>query len=257
MTDRGAFSNWGVRVYGAAAILLGVIGLKAGDFAAVWQPVPPEVAHRGALAYFAAVLFLCAGLAVQWQRARAVGVFALGVLYLPYALLWFRRVLAFPGMIGTWSGTGEQVALVTAGVLAYHQLGGSGKPGTRGMALVCRIFFALSFLSLALVHWISLQETASFVPKWMPLGQKFWAIATGVFHFMAAVAIGSGACGKLAARLLAAMIAVFGLFIWLPALLASPRDHFVWCANAVNLALLGAAWVVADWFASNPAEEQM
>jgi hypothetical protein len=53
----------------------------------------------------------------------------------------------------------------------------------------------------------------------------------------------------LAARLLTAMIAGFGLLVWLPALVASPKDHFVSCANAVNLALLGAAWVVGDWFA--------
>jgi uncharacterized membrane protein len=243
--------NWGVRVYGLAAILLGVIGLKWDDFAAVWQPVPEAVAHRGALAYVAATLFLCAGLAVQWRQTRAAGAFVLGVLYAPYALLWLRRVMGFPAIIGTWSGLGEQLALVTAGVMAYEQFGGGGKMWARGIAAVSRVLFALSFLSLALVHWISLKETASFVPKWIPLGQRFWAMATGVFHFMAALAIASGVCGKLAARLLTTMIGVFGLFIWLPALVASPRDHFVWCANAQNLALLGAAWVVADWFGAS------
>jgi uncharacterized membrane protein YphA (DoxX/SURF4 family) len=232
-----------------AAILLGVIGLKWDDFAAVWQPVPEGIPHRSALAYVAAILFLCAGLAVQWEKTRAVGALALGVLYLPYALLWARRVIGFPGMIGTWSGTGEQVALVTAGLMAWEQFGAKGKAWARGMAATCRVLFGLSFVSLALVHWIALKETAGFVPKWIPPGQKFWAIATGVFHLMAGVAIGSGITGKLAARLLTAMIAGFGLLVWLPALVASPKDHFVSCANAVNLALLGAAWVVGDWFA--------
>ena len=241
--------NLGLRVYGAAAILFGVIGLVWDDFAAVWQPVPEGLAHRGLLAYLAAILFLCAGLAVQFRRTRAWGALALGILFVPYALLWMRRVIGFPGMIGTWSGTGEEVALVTAGLLAYEQPGGEGRPWAKWMAVASRVLFGLSFVSLALVHWIALKETAAFVPKWIPPGQRFWAIATGAFHMMAGVAIICGLHGRLAARLLTAMIAVFGVCIWLPALAASPRDHFVWCANAQNLALLGAAWVVGDWFA--------
>jgi uncharacterized membrane protein YphA (DoxX/SURF4 family) len=165
----------------------------------------------------------------------------------PYAWLWLRRVIGFPTVIGTWSGFGEQLALVTAGLIAYEQVAAGGVHWTRAIARVCRVLFGLCFVSLALVHFIAWKETAAFVPKWMPGGQKFWAIATGIFHLMAGVAIVSGVLTKLAARLLTAMIAVFGLFIWAPALAGSLKDHFVWCANAVNLALLGAAWVVADW----------
>ena len=249
MANTTGFSNLGVRVYGAAAIFFGVIGLKWDDFAAVWQPVPVEVAHRGTLAYVAAILFLIAGILVQFQRTRAWGALALAVLFVPYAWLWLRRVIAFPGMIGTWSGSGEAVALVTAGLLAYEQHGGAARAWEKAMAWVCRVLFGLSFVSLALVHWIALKETAGFVPKWIPPGQTFWAIATGVFHMLAAVAIISGVQAKLGAWLLSAMIAVFGLTIWLPALVGGPRDHFVWCANVENLALLGAAWVVGNWFA--------
>ena len=32
----------GARIYGLAAVLLGLVGLAWGDFAAVWQPVPPD-----------------------------------------------------------------------------------------------------------------------------------------------------------------------------------------------------------------------
>ena len=50
----------------------------------------------------------------------------------------------------------------------------------------------------------------------------------------------------LAARLLAAMLAVFGLLVWLPALAAHPQAHLTWAGNAVNLASVGAAWIVAE-----------
>jgi uncharacterized membrane protein YphA (DoxX/SURF4 family) len=256
MTNERRGLNLGIHVYGQAAILLGVIGLVWDDFAAVWQPVPEGVSHRGALAYAAAILFLCAGVAVQPMKTRAWGALALGVLYVPYALLWLRRVIGFPERIGTWSGFGEQLALVTAGLMAYEQFAGSEKAWSRTVALVCRVLFGLCFVSLALVHFGALKETAELVPKWMPGGQKFWAIATGVFHLMAGVAIGSGVQAKLAAGLLTTMIAIFGLFIWAPALAGSPRDHFVWCANAVNLALLGAAWVAADWARDGDGERQ-
>jgi uncharacterized membrane protein YphA (DoxX/SURF4 family) len=256
MTNERHEWNLGIYVYGQAAILLGALGLVWDDFAAVWQPVPEGVGHRRALAYAAAILFLCAGVAVQPKKTRPWGALALAVLYVPYAWLWLRRVIGFPGQIGTWSGFGEQLALVTAGLIAYEQFCGSAKPWSRTVASVCRVLFGLCFLSLALVHFGALKETAELVPKWMPGGQKFWAIATGVFHLMAGVAIGSGVQAKLAARLLTTMIAIFGLFIWAPALAVSPRDHFVWCANAVNLALLGAAWVAADWARGVGGEHQ-
>jgi hypothetical protein len=184
---------------------------------------------------------------VQWPRTRAGGALVLSVLYVPYAWLWLPRAIGFSGMIGTWSGAGEQVALVTAGFMAHAQFGGERRAWTGRMAVVCRVLFGMCFVALALVHFIAVKETAALVPKWMPGGQRFWAIATGVFHSMAGVAIGSGVCAGIAARLLTAMIAVFGLFIWAPALAGSLGDHFVWCANTVNLALLGAAWVMADW----------
>jgi hypothetical protein len=36
--------------------------------------------------------------------------------------------------------------------------------------------------------------------------------------------------------------------VHLPTLVADPNNHFFWSENALNLALTGAAWVVADSF---------
>ena len=141
MANNMEVSKLGVQVYGAAAVLFGVIGLKWDDFAAVWQPVPAELAHRGTLAYAAAILFLCAGVLVQFRQTRAWGALALGVLFMPYAWLWLRRVIGFPGMIGTWSSAGEEVALVTGGLLAYEQYGGVGRGPGKELAWAFRALF--------------------------------------------------------------------------------------------------------------------
>lgn len=43
MSDRGGLADLGRHVYGLAAVALGIIGLVFGDFANVWQPVPPLI----------------------------------------------------------------------------------------------------------------------------------------------------------------------------------------------------------------------
>jgi uncharacterized membrane protein YphA (DoxX/SURF4 family) len=87
--------------------------------------------------------------------------------------------------------------------------------------------------------------TAPLVPKWLPPTQEFWAYATGVGHIAAGVAILTGVRARLAAILLTAMYASFTVLVHVPMLLADP-SHWNWSENALNLALIGAAWVVAD-----------
>jgi uncharacterized membrane protein YphA (DoxX/SURF4 family) len=88
--------------------------------------------------------------------------------------------------------------------------------------------------------------TAPLVPKWLPPTQEFWGYATGVFHIAAGVAILTGVQARLAAILLTVMYASFTPLVHVPTLLADPSSHFFWTENAVNLALTGVAWVVAD-----------
>jgi hypothetical protein len=74
----------------------------------------------------------------------------------------------------------------------------------------------------------------------------FWAYATTLGFFAAAVAILTGIRAPLAARLLTAEIVIFELLVWIPNLYTGPRKHFNWAGNAICLALAGASWVVSD-----------
>jgi hypothetical protein len=51
---------------------------------------------------------------------------------------------------------------------------------------------------------------------------------------------------RLAAILLTVMFACFTPLVHVPMLLANPSSHWIWNENAVNIALVGAAWVIAD-----------
>ena len=88
--------------------------------------------------------------------------------------------------------------------------------------------------------------TVPLVPRWLPPTQEFWAYATGVGHVAAGVAILTGVQARLAAILLTAMFVSFTPLVHVPMLLADPSSLMNWTENAVNLALIGSAWVVAD-----------
>jgi uncharacterized membrane protein YphA (DoxX/SURF4 family) len=245
MLNRNALSNLGIHVYGIAAIALGLVGLFWRDFASVWQPVPDTIHHRALLACIAALLFLLAGIAVQWSRTARYGFPVLAVLYSMAALLWLPRVIGFPRMIGTWLGFAEESTLVLAAITGYASLAPRNSTWSRSTR-IARFVFGLCLVVFALAHFLALPDTAAFVPKWIPPSQRFWAIFTGVAHLLAGLAILSGIQARLAAYLFATMILSFGILIWLPTLFAHPEIHLNWAANCVNLAIASAAWIVAD-----------
>jgi uncharacterized membrane protein YphA (DoxX/SURF4 family) len=106
-------------------------------------------------------------------------------------------------------------------------------------------------VSFTLEQLIYLSGTAGFVPKWIPGGQMFWAIATTIAFALAAIALLSGRYALPASRLLTVMLVGFGLLVWLPAPFADPHQLLNWAGNAQNLAITGAAWIVADFLAEN------
>jgi uncharacterized membrane protein len=217
-----------------------------GDFSTVWQPVPADVPHRTALAYIVAVCLIAGGAAMQRRQTAQAGVLVLTILYFMSALLWLPRVIGFPRMIGTWLGFAEQFALVVAGAVAYASLAPPDVWWGIRKVKVGRFLFGLCVVVFALAHFMALKETTGMVPKWIPPGQRFWAIATGVAHLLAGVAILTGIMDALASRLFTAMLITFGVLVWFPLLFTPTDAHMVWGGNAINLALAGAAWIISD-----------
>jgi uncharacterized membrane protein len=236
-------NDLGRRVYGLAAIFLGLVGLRFADFAAVWQPVPAHLPGRTALAYGCALACIVLGVAMQWRRTARWAALGLAAIYAVFALLWAWRVVGHPQIFGTWSGTAEQLAVVAGGITAYAS---SEEGRAARIVQITRLVFGVCLVAFGFAHFLYPAETAALVPGWLPPGQTAWAYVTGACHLAAGLALLSGVLALLAARLVTAMFVVFGLLVWLPQVFQHPEAHMAWAGNGVNLALVGAAWVMAD-----------
>jgi uncharacterized membrane protein len=236
--------NIGYRVYGFAALALGVIGIVWGDFALVWQPVPPDLPDRAMLAYLVAATELFSGAALLWRRTALFGAVVLAILFaLGVVLLQLPKALPHPENIGPWGGVAEQTALVVGGLLAFAML---AELQSAALYRIAWILFGLCCLVFGAEHFRYERDTAAMVPKFLPMGQVFWARATGVFHIAAGLGILTGIRARLAAQMLTAMFLLFSVLVHIPILAQDPTAHFGWTINAINLALTGAAWIVAD-----------
>jgi uncharacterized membrane protein YphA (DoxX/SURF4 family) len=241
----------GWRVYGLGVMALGVVSLAWGDFDP-GQPVPKGFPDRSALAYAAAVFMLVAGAAVEWRRTAAWGAAALTAYYalVVVILMQGRVLLAHYAEFGSYSGAAEQLAIASAGLIVYAANAKIDAARAASLTRLGQLAFGVCALLFGGAHFFYMNLTVPLVPKWLPPAQEFWAYATGVGHIAAGVAILTGVQARLAAILLTAMYASFTLLVHAPMLLADPSSRMTWSENALNLALIGAAWVVADSLAA-------
>jgi uncharacterized membrane protein YphA (DoxX/SURF4 family) len=247
----------GRHVYGLAAVAFGVITLVWHDFNN-WQQIRAlgNVPHREILVYVAAAIELFGGIAIQWPRTVRAGAFALGSIYLVFALLWAPHIVATPQIYDRWGNFFEQFSLVSGALIVYASVSRNDSARAARAARIGYICFGICVVSFTLEQLVYLSGTAEFVPKWIPPGQMFWAITTTIALALAAIAMRSGRSALLASRLLTTMLIGFGLLIWLPAPFADPHKLINWAGNAQNLAITGAAWIVADFLSQGRSDSR-
>ena len=238
---------FGWRVYGLGVIVLAMVCLAWGNFDP-GQPVPKDFPDRTALAYAAAAFMLVAGAAVEWRQTVALGAAALTGYYafVVVILMNGRVVFAHYAEFGSYSGVAEQLAIAAGGLIIYADSAKIDAAVAARLTRLGQLTFGVCALLFGGAHFFYMNLTAPLVPKWLPPTQEFWAYATGVGHIAAGVAILTGVQARLAAILLTAMYASFTPLVHVPMLLADPSSYANWSENALNLALIGVAWVVAD-----------
>jgi uncharacterized membrane protein YphA (DoxX/SURF4 family) len=247
MTAERAATAFGSRIYGLGVMALSLVCLAWGDFDP-GQPVPKLFPGRTALAYAAAALMLAAGAATVWRRTAAWGAAALTAYYALVVVILMngRLVLAHYAEFGAYSGVAEQLAIAAGALIVYAASAEIDAALAARLTRLGRVAFGVCALLFGGAHFVYMNLTVPLVPKWLPPTPAFWAYATGIGHIAAGVAILTGVQARLAAILLTAMYASFAPLVHLPMLLADPSSHVNWSENALNLALTGVAWVVAD-----------
>jgi uncharacterized membrane protein YphA (DoxX/SURF4 family) len=239
--------TFGWRVYGLGVIALALVCLAWGGFDP-GQAVPKSFPGRAVLAYVAAAFMLIAGAAVEWRRTAAWGAGALAVYYTLFVVMLMdaRGVVAHPTVYGEYSNVAEQLAIATGGLIVYAANARIDAVLARRLARLGQGVFGVCAILFGGAHFFYMDLTAPLVPKWLPPSQVFWGYATGIGHIAAGLAILTGVRARLAAILLTAMYASFTALVHTPMLLADPANHTNWSESALNLALIGVAWVVAD-----------
>ncbi|HEY2470042.1 MAG TPA: hypothetical protein VGI45_19735 [Terracidiphilus sp.] len=250
MEIRKLTSNFGVYAYAGGAIFLGVLGLASGDFATTWQRVGPNVPFREALAYLTAAIELVAGLALLWRRTARAGALTLTIVYSVFTLVWAPKCLENFRNFDPLGNFFEEFSLVVAGAVLFASFSPSDSAISRRESFFARLY-GLSAISFGVGHVYYMPGLLTWIPKWIPPSQMFWAYVTTIGFFLAAAAILSGIMAPLASRLVTAEIIGFEILVWIPKLVAGPHDHSNWAGNAICVALAGAPWVVSDSICRN------
>ena len=233
----------GRRVYGLGAILLGGVSL------AFHHPAPGQLFVVAVLGYVSPALLILGGAAINLGRriAGCAGL-ALAAVFAISAAIQQGPALSHDWNVWvTWQGLAESLAMSMGGLIAWGLLGKDDDALRIRTAEIAQRVFGACLLVFGVSHFVYLSYTAVLVPAWLPPSRTFWAYATGVAHIAAGLAILSGVRARLAAMLLTTMFVGFGLLVHLPSVIHAPQSHENWSENGVNLALVGAAWCVADW----------
>jgi uncharacterized membrane protein YphA (DoxX/SURF4 family) len=239
----------GRNVYALAAIFYGALLFVWRDLNAWKQSIPLDrVPHPQIFLYIAGAVEVLGGLAVLWPPGKRIGAFALGGIYLILALLAVPDIIA-----GGWVDFFEQLSLVAAALIVLAANCPDRHERARKLAQIGYVLFGVCVISFTAAQVVFLSITVKLVPKWMPPGQMFWAIVTTIAFALAAVALLSGRSALLASQLLTIMLVGFGILVWLPIVFSAPHVLFNWTENAENLAIAGAAWIVADYLAEKQA----
>src|SRR5579863_1698124 len=238
---------FGWRVYGLGMMALGLVCLAFGDFHP-GQPVPQDFPGRTALAYAAAAFMLVAGAAVEWRRTVAWGAAALSAYFALIVVILMNGsvLLAHYAEYGPYESGAIELAITAGGLIVYAANARIDAVLAARLTRLGQLAFGVCALIFGGAHFFYMNMTAPLVPKWLPPTQEFWAYATGLGHIAAGVAILTGVQSRLAAILLTAMYASFTMLVHVPMLLGDPSSHWIRAENALNIALIGAAWVVAD-----------
>jgi hypothetical protein len=234
-------------VLGASAVLFGVVALMWHD-ADTWQ----NLHHIWSLP-FGIIIGEClmaaqiaGGIGTSYPRTARSASVVLGIVYLCFSLACVPDIIAAANVYDKYGGSFFLFFSMVCGAIALYAATEANAARAVVFGRVARIGLGVCAISFTLGQALLLRDTAQLVPKWIPPSKMFWAVLTTVAFALAAIAILTNRQARLAMRLIALMLALFGLLVWVPHLAAHPEAHFNWSEFALTCLTAGASWMVAE-----------
>jgi hypothetical protein len=234
-------------VFGASVVLFGGAALLWHD-AGTWQ----NLEHIWTLPFGAflggclMVAQIAAGIGMQFPRAARLASLILIVVYLSFALACVPDIVAATNIFERFGGSFFQYFSMSCGAIALFAASEPNAARACAFGRAARIGLGVSAISFSLGQGLLLRGTARMVPRWLPPGQMFWAILTTVAFALAAIAILIHRHARLAIGLMTLMLALFGVLVWIPHMIAHPEAHFNWSECLLTFLMTRASWMVAD-----------
>jgi hypothetical protein len=127
--------------------------------------------------------------------------------------------------VGTWFPCAETAVILAAAWVLY--IGSSTDADKRHAGFVvgakgeriARALYGVALVVFGIAHFAYAKETASLVPKWLPL-HLVLAYATGASFVAAGLAVIAGVGARIAASLSALQMTMFTLLVWVPIIAA-------------------------------------
>jgi len=189
---------------------------------------------------------IAGGMGVVYPRTARLASTVLCGVYLCFLLACVPDIVAAANIYERYGGSFFLFFSLLCGVIALYAA--TEADGARALMFgrLARVGLGLCAISFTLGQALLLRETAHLVPKWIPPNQMFWARLTTIAFALTAIAILINRGARLAMRMMALMLAVFGVLVWVPHLVAHPQAHFNWSECVLTFLVTGAAWMVAD-----------
>lgn len=238
------------RLFASGLVGLGALTYIRGDLALSSREAPTFAAGRTALAAcLCVVLWFCA-VGVWQRRPWVVATWAL----LAFTTLWWLGfkllpLLGAPTVELNWleSGMFGMVLLASFEVHLWRRR----QAGTVALTSVeerieraVPYLYGAALLPIGLSHYFYRDATLGMVPRWLPVPMG-WVVLGGVAHFAAGLGILFNVKRRLAAVLEAAMLTVFTVLVWIPAVASTPSDMSQWSELLLSWLISAAAWVLA------------
>jgi len=237
---------YGRIVFGASAVLFGTIALMWHD-SDTWQTLGQiwSLPFGSIVGAFLLTLQISAGIGMQHPRTARPASVVLSVVYSLFSLACIPGIIAAPRVYAQYGSFFEQFSLLWGSIALLAK---TETDPARAVAFgrLARLGLGVCAISFTLSQILYFRVTADLVPTWIPPNQRFWAILTTIAFALAALAILINRQARLAMRLMTLMLALFGVLVWIPRLIAHPEAHLNWSEFALTFLITGAAWMVAD-----------